>query len=486
MGKRHADSSRNERESHVSIRVVVLCYWPGLTSGTSTRFAGFKTQYSYALDTFDDKEIWGLQHVRPKPISYYGRDSCSLQMLDEYVATVEGFNSNGVDRLEWQSVENQSMRFYLRVPMFFLHQARGERPAAARWLHPWVRAAHARSRSYRANPNRPKVRAIEGGSVRDIAVCKKKKLEHGDVVGLVFTVAYIETPSSWSPLYMLTDIIRVMSANRDLYPLPEPEGAGGTQPDDGELSILGPGLCEFFELVGCLLVRMLMSSLGTDPAETTSPVTSGEPGASVCTYSRSRCQFSIAAVAGMPLPLGDGVSRTTSVVRNVSPALDQPTQSSVVPVAALSEHLRAEKPGEHIYRNCSNAYLHARVGSHSMAQPSKGQDLPPNAVEHETLAQSADQGLRNASGDALPAVRETSGSDEPDDGSVSSATDATTDYGGPSGSRLLQDIEHDQEHVQVASASLLEDSARSPVHGHKADARTGTRGRRTSGYKTRR
>lgn len=31
---------------------------------TSTRFAGFKAQYSYALDTFDDKEIWGLQHVR--------------------------------------------------------------------------------------------------------------------------------------------------------------------------------------------------------------------------------------------------------------------------------------------------------------------------------------------------------------------------------------------------------------------------------------
>lgn len=168
------------------------------------------------------------------------------QTLDEYVATVDGFNSNGVDRLEWQSVENQSMRFYMRVPMFFLHQGRGERPAAAQWLHPWVRAAHARSRSYRANPNRPKVRAIDGGTVRDISACETPRLEYGDVVGLVFTVAYTETPSSWSPTYMLTDIIRVMPANRASYPLSGPDGSEDAQPDDGELSIVDSGPCELF------------------------------------------------------------------------------------------------------------------------------------------------------------------------------------------------------------------------------------------------
>lgn len=137
------------------------------------------------------------------------------------------------------------MRFYIRVPMFLPYQSRGARPAAPQWLHPWVKAAHARTRSYRANPNRPKVRAIEDGSVRDIAACKKPMLEYGDVVGLVFTVVYTETPSSWSPVYMLTDIIRVMSANREAYPLAEPDIAGSVQPDDGELLIVDADLGEF-------------------------------------------------------------------------------------------------------------------------------------------------------------------------------------------------------------------------------------------------
>ena len=142
--------------------------------------------------------------------------------------------------------------------MFLLHQARGSRPPAATWLHPWVRAAHARSRSYCANPNRPKVRAIEGGSVRDIAACEKKRLEHGDVVGLVFTVVYTETPSSWSPMYMLTDIIRVMPANRVLYPLHEADGPERAQPDDGELCIADESPCTSFKPVGSLLISALI------------------------------------------------------------------------------------------------------------------------------------------------------------------------------------------------------------------------------------
>ena len=123
--------------------------------------------------------------------------------------------------------------------MFLPHHGRGPRPPAAAWLHPWVKAAHARSRAYRANPDRPRVRGIEKGVFRDISTCEPPTLQYGDVVGIVFTVTYAETPSSWSPIYMLSDIIRVAHANREFYPLPATDELVGEQPDGGEYSVAG-------------------------------------------------------------------------------------------------------------------------------------------------------------------------------------------------------------------------------------------------------
>ncbi len=125
----------------------------------------------------------------------------------------------------------------MRVPMFLPYQARGDKPKAPAQLHAWVRIAHERTRAYRANPNRPQVRAIEDGEIRDIVHCTPPRLEYGDVVGLVFTVVYTETPANWSPVYMLTNIIRVMHANRDAYPLTAADPLDDPPPDDGELSI---------------------------------------------------------------------------------------------------------------------------------------------------------------------------------------------------------------------------------------------------------
>ena len=162
-----------------------------------------------------------------------------FQYLDEYAATVDGFNRSEVPRLEWQREEGPSNRFYIRVPMFLPHHGRGPRPPAAAWLHPWVKAAHARSRAYRANPDRPRVRGIEKGVFRDISTCEPPTLQYGDVVGIVFTVTYAETPSSWSPIYMMSDIIRVAHANREFYPLPATDELVGEQPDGGEYSVAG-------------------------------------------------------------------------------------------------------------------------------------------------------------------------------------------------------------------------------------------------------
>ncbi|TFK87790.1 hypothetical protein K466DRAFT_490199 [Polyporus arcularius HHB13444] len=183
---------------------------PDLEESRITHFAGFKASYSFAIETYHDREIWELQ-----------RD------VEEYVVTVPGFNIGRVPRLEWQNGHLAMMRFFMRVPMFFPHQTRGPQPRAPDSVHPWVKAAHAKSRTHRANPRPPKVRAIENGVLRPIAECAQKKLEYGDVVGLVFTLGFTETPTSWSPVYMLSDVIRVMRANRDAFPAPTEE-----QPDE--------------------------------------------------------------------------------------------------------------------------------------------------------------------------------------------------------------------------------------------------------------
>ncbi|RDX53637.1 hypothetical protein OH76DRAFT_1342941 [Lentinus brumalis] len=200
---------------------------PGLNEVRITRFAGFKAAYSYAIETYHDKDIWDLQHT-----------------LDELAKETRGFNTAQQPRLEWQNGETQGWRFYIRVPMFLPYQGRGEKPKAPRHLHTWVKQAHERTRAYRANPNRPQVRAIEDGELRDIAQCTPSRLEYGDVVGLIFTVVYTETPANWSPVYMLTNIIRVMHANRDAYPLAASEEFDDVGVDDGKLSIAAVAPCK--------------------------------------------------------------------------------------------------------------------------------------------------------------------------------------------------------------------------------------------------
>ncbi len=137
----------------------------------------------------------------------------------------------------------QHWRFFLRTPMFFHYQSRGARPRIPGRLHPWVRAAHARTRAYRANPNPPRVRAIEQNEIRDIADCEKKKLEYGDVVGLVFSIIFAESPTNWGPVYLVTDVIRVMHANRSAYPLPDDdEGVEDTPEQRFSLTANIPGM----------------------------------------------------------------------------------------------------------------------------------------------------------------------------------------------------------------------------------------------------
>ncbi len=155
-----------------------------------------------------------------------------------------GFNVDRVPRLEWQNGHVAMMRFFIRVPMFFPHQTRGPQPRAPDGLHPWVRAAHAKTRSHRANPRAPKVRAIENGVLRPISECAQKELEYGDVIGLVFTLSFVVNPTNWSPVYMLTDVIRVKTANRDTFPVPGAADLDDSPSYDDNFSITDTPNCE--------------------------------------------------------------------------------------------------------------------------------------------------------------------------------------------------------------------------------------------------
>ncbi|TFK81333.1 hypothetical protein K466DRAFT_502316 [Polyporus arcularius HHB13444] len=174
----------------------------GLDSTRVANHAGYKAAYSYALDTFHDKNMWEYQGT-----------------LDTHMSTVPGFNARGLKRREWQNGSTWHVRYWLRVPMFLTCETRAGRPEPPAGLHEWVVNAHNRTKNYRANPIRPIVCGLENGRLQDIAKCTPNVLEYGDVVSLVFSLAYVEDREDWGPVPMVTHIIRVQHANREAYPL---------------------------------------------------------------------------------------------------------------------------------------------------------------------------------------------------------------------------------------------------------------------------
>ncbi|RDX51349.1 hypothetical protein OH76DRAFT_1347065 [Lentinus brumalis] len=176
----------------------------GLDEDRIARHASFKCAYSYAIETFHDKEIWTLQ-----------------EEMDAYMDNVPGFNPRRMMRREWQNGSTYHWRYWFRVPMFLTCETRGGiRPDPPAGLHDWVAAAHKRSKMYRANPVRPEVCGLEGGRVQPISECTPNVLEYGDIVSIVFTLMYVENREDWGPIPMVTNIVRVRRANRDAYPLP--------------------------------------------------------------------------------------------------------------------------------------------------------------------------------------------------------------------------------------------------------------------------
>ncbi|KAI0750150.1 hypothetical protein C8Q80DRAFT_1269904 [Daedaleopsis nitida] len=148
---------------------------PGVESERAESVASYRCSYSYSFDTSNDPGLYMAQ-------------SC----LDKYMESIPGFNvPQPKPRRAWQSGYNAAgtHRFWMR----------------------WVKEADIGSRSYRANPCRPKAMALEGKRVRRIEDCQPDRLLRGDAVAFTFSVTYIEGKVDWYPVFTLVDIVRVTS-----------------------------------------------------------------------------------------------------------------------------------------------------------------------------------------------------------------------------------------------------------------------------------
>ncbi|KAI0698749.1 hypothetical protein C8Q76DRAFT_633811 [Earliella scabrosa] len=161
------------------------------------RFAGLRANYSYAMDTRTDYDLFGMQSE-----------------LDLYMQTeVDGFNPRHVVRRTWQSGNaGSNFRFWFKTPIFLRLKHGEKKPEFPAHLHEEVRVAKRKSRSYRANPARPTLMSVEGGRLKMLQECTPNHFVPGDVLAVTFNVAYIEADKYWYAQFMPVDLVRVRAS----------------------------------------------------------------------------------------------------------------------------------------------------------------------------------------------------------------------------------------------------------------------------------
>ena len=132
--------------------------------------------------------------------------------MEKFIEVIPGFKPRKqFPRRGWQSGGSSYANtiFWMKTPMFLRNPVGAPKPDFPQHLHDWVRQAEDDSRKYRANPDRPTVRAIENGRLKPISSCTPQMLRQGDGVAITFTVKYIVGDVDWYPQYLLIDLVRV-------------------------------------------------------------------------------------------------------------------------------------------------------------------------------------------------------------------------------------------------------------------------------------
>ena len=130
---------------------------------------------------------------------------------------VKDFNPAGLPRRSYLSGQDARFRskFWMQTPMFIRRLGTEHRDTAPAHLHEWVVQADRESKSFKANPDRPRVWVKVDDETRPIKTCTPSSLQRGDLVTVSFTVTYHTTGTNWFPQFHPADIVVLKASQGD-------------------------------------------------------------------------------------------------------------------------------------------------------------------------------------------------------------------------------------------------------------------------------
>ncbi|KAH9848481.1 hypothetical protein C2E23DRAFT_739683 [Lenzites betulinus] len=159
-------------------------------------------QFSYAVDTSNDKTLYEAQKA-----------------FEKQICKTDGFNRTQKPRRKWQEGEGSYDATYIFVAQMFVR--RGfytwkKELTLVYELHPWIREATAQGKQFFANPDRPEVFKVVDGQLRPISECTPPGLLYGDLLWISFVVEFIVSSNAWNPNFIPVEIVRVGRVSPDL------------------------------------------------------------------------------------------------------------------------------------------------------------------------------------------------------------------------------------------------------------------------------
>ncbi|KAI9061808.1 hypothetical protein FKP32DRAFT_1575055, partial [Trametes sanguinea] len=187
-------------------------------------------QFSYAVDTNEDKTIWDLQRA-----------------LEDNVQSKPTFNLSKKDRRAWQNGSEEYTSTYIFSSQVFIRRNRMNAHRAAEVdypLHPWITEVTKGKSGYFPNPDKPKIFELCNDELRAISECDPPYLRKGDLVWMSFSAIFTIGTETWSTTFVPYEIVRVGAMSADLFngshsedPAPRPQLKVGQKISKGQLAI---------------------------------------------------------------------------------------------------------------------------------------------------------------------------------------------------------------------------------------------------------
>ncbi|OJT09727.1 hypothetical protein TRAPUB_13795 [Trametes pubescens] len=153
-------------------------------------------QFSYAVDTSQDKSLYDAQKV-----------------FERFIVAQKDFNRANRKRRQWQlGLGNYDNTYIFSAPMFARRAAypRSAQHSVEYQVHPWLAAAtEDPDGAFFPHPERPRILEAAHGEFHNISGCVPPMLQRGDLVWISFYVEFIIGGHSWNPNFVPVEIVRV-------------------------------------------------------------------------------------------------------------------------------------------------------------------------------------------------------------------------------------------------------------------------------------